>query len=103
MMRRKVSWKMTRSDIPRYAKALPPLLSAAAAASACLAYLSWPDTGAYVWAVAAFSAGMTAAVLSSSLRKYGRAKIRCREEAFLRMVSGPVTGGGKPPRGKIPR
>lgn len=101
-MRRKISWKMTRSEVPRYAKALPPLLLAAAAASVCLAYLSWPGTGAYVWAVAALSAGMTAAVLSSSLRRYRRARTRCGEEAFLRMASGPVTRDRKPPRGKLP-
>ncbi|MDD4185270.1 MAG: hypothetical protein PHX75_01325 [Candidatus Methanomethylophilaceae archaeon] len=94
---------MTRSEIPRYAKALPPLLLAAAAISVYLAYGSWPGDHAYLWVAAAISAGIASLALSVSLRRYGAARRRSAEEAFLKMASGPVTGSGGSSKGKVPR
>jgi hypothetical protein len=94
---------MTRFEIPRYAKALPPLLLAAAAISVYLALRSWPEDHAYLWAAAAIFACISFLALSVSLRRYGMARRRSAEEAFLRMASGPVSGGREPPRGKAPR
>ena len=94
---------MTRFEIPRYAKALPPLLLAAAAISVYLALRSWPEDHAYLWAAAAIFACISFLALSVSLRRYGAARRRSAEEAFLRMASGPVTGSGESPKGKIPR
>lgn len=103
MRRRKIFWKMTTSEIPRYARALPPLLLAAVAISAYLANGSWPGNDAYVWTAAAAAAGAVFLVLLLSLRRYDRARRESAEEAFLRLASGPVSGGREPPRGKAPR
>ncbi|MDD4244849.1 MAG: hypothetical protein PHI62_01585 [Candidatus Methanomethylophilaceae archaeon] len=94
---------MTRSEIPRYAKALPPLLLAAAAISVYLAYGVSSGNDIYVWAVAAAAAGIAFLVLSVSLRRYDKACKGSAEEAFLRMASGPAHGSSETPRGKIPR